>query len=140
MIEITSKNIESFRGALDLKHGDLPYDIWMVFDKDTSIATETCMATVEKLISTKNQLLDPKFVRGEKKDPRQTAFDFMLGAALGRNTRRAPLKATKKEGGFFLILDGNATAQVLMLVGWTEAPIQIVSIDEPQNLPNLATA
>ena len=128
---ITTQNIENFRGALSLKPGDLPYGMWKVFDRAAYDAAKNArIVTVQSLVSTKNQLLDPKFVNGDKADPRQTAFNFMNSAALGLNDRRPPLKVYISDTDSFQILDGNATAQVLMLVGWSEVPVEIVDVEE----------
>ena len=117
MDSITTRNIECYRGSLTLQLGDLPYEIWRVFERSAYDAAKNHrIVTVQSLISTKNQLLDPKFVGGEKADPRQTAFKFMEFAALGLNDKRPPLKVCVWNQDSFQILDGNATAQVLMLV------------------------
>lgn len=124
---ITVENIEDFRADLKFQKEDLRDRIWSVFDKaqyDASVSRELVM--VKNLISTKNQLQDEKFLRGEKADPRLTAFNFMVKAAIGKATKRAPLIVKKLPSESYLIIDGNATAQVLMLVGWKYAPAQLV--------------
>ncbi len=128
---IKVENIETFRGALTLKSGDLPFGMWDVFDRAAfDMAKHACVVTVQSLVSNKNQLLDPKFLRGEKADPRQTAFNFMKAAALGQSAKRPPLKVWLEDENFHRIEDGNATAQVLMLVGWNEVPVEIVKVVE----------
>jgi hypothetical protein len=131
MDAITTRNIEDFRGALTLKPGDLPYELWKVFDRLAYESAENPrIVPVQNLVSPKNQLLDPKFISGKKADPRQTAFNFMSSAALGLNDKRPPLKVYVGDQASFQILDGNATAQVLMLVGWSEVPVEIVDVVE----------
>jgi hypothetical protein len=123
---ITTGNIERFRGELTLKPGDLPYEIWDVFDRAAFDAAENAyVVQVQCLVSTKNQLLDPRFQQGEKTDPRQTAFNLMSSAAMGHRARRPPLKVLPIREHSYQIKDGNATAQVLMLVGWSEVPVEI---------------
>jgi hypothetical protein len=131
---ITTENIECYRGALTLRSGDLPFDIWKVFERAAFDVTENArVVAVQSLVSTKNQLLDPDFVNGIKADPRQTAFKSMTSAALGFNERRLPLKVFKADLNSFQIVDGNATAQVLMLVGWKEVPVEIVEVEGRNN-------
>ena len=131
MDTITTQNIENFRGSLTLKLGDLPYEMWKVFERSAYDAAKNArVVTVQSLVSTKNQLSDPKFVSGKKPDPRQTAFDFMSSAALGLNAKRPPLSVHAGDGDSYRIVDGNATAQVLMLVGWNEVPVEIVQVEQ----------
>jgi hypothetical protein len=127
MTLITVETVENFRGGLNISRGDLPFDIWQVFDRKAFEACSTAqIVPVAKLISTKDERKDPSFLAGQQPDPRQRAFDRMAAAARGLVDRRMPLKAVRKSDGAFHILDGNATAQVLMLAGWEEAPIELV--------------
>jgi hypothetical protein len=127
---VTVETIESFRGKLDIHPGDLPYDIWQVFDRK---AFEACpnarIVPVAKLVGTKDQRQDPSFLAGQKPDPRQTAFDRMVDAANGLIDRREPITVVAKSDGTFHVADGNATAQVLMLVGWKEVPVSLILSD-----------
>jgi hypothetical protein len=124
---ITVSNVESFRGSLTFRIGDLPYDMWSVFShSEFCNQPNTAILPVNKLISRKNELRDPDFLLGIKRDPRQTAFDRMRTAALHGLPGRGPLQVVPINSMWFEILDGNATAQVLMLVGWMNAPAQIV--------------
>ncbi len=50
----------------------------------------------------------------------------MVAAARQGLAGRAPLQVTATKGGFFDIVDGNATAQVLMLVAWDKAPVELL--------------
>ena len=127
MVPITVETVENFRGDLKIFPGDLPFDIWQVFDRKAFEACSTArIVAVAKLVSVKDERQQPSFVGGEKADPRQRAFDRMVAAARGSINRRAPLKAVQKPDGAFHVLDGNATAQVLMLAGWKRAPIELV--------------
>src|SRR5580698_2307946 len=109
---ITAENIETYRGSLTLKNGDLPYDIWDVFERADYNATKNArIVKVNNLISSKNELLDQKLISGKKADPRQTAFEFMKSAASGLSRKRSPLKVYIGNRGAFHIMDGNATAQ-----------------------------
>ena len=102
-----------------------------MFDRSAFDSCKTGkIVPIEKIVSTKNQLLDPKFIAGQKADPRQTAFKWMTAAAKGETKRREPITATSGSDGAFLVDDGNATIQVLMFVGWAEAPVEIVHIDD----------
>lgn len=130
MVSITTDNIEDFRGVLGIRPGNLPFDMWRVFDRSAFESLgNSLIVPVAKLVSTKNQLLDTRFVTSQKRDPRQIAFERMVAAANGLIERRAPIKAIPKPDGRFHIEDGNATAQVLMLAGWKEAPIEQVSLN-----------
>jgi hypothetical protein len=108
----------------------LPFDIWQVFDRS---AFDSCASAItvpiERIVSTKDQLMDPKFIAGQKDDPRLTAFRCMTAAAKGETKRRDPITTIRATDGTFLVLDGNATVQVLMLVGWDQAPIQLVRVE-----------
>jgi len=128
---IKIENIEAFRGGLTLKSGDLPFGVWDVFDRAAfDLSKNALVVTVQSLVSNRNQLLDPKFLRGEKPDPRQTAFNFMKAAALGQSAKRPPLKVWLAGENTHRIEDGNATAQVLMLVGWNDVPVEILKVVE----------
>ena len=121
---ITTRNIEKYRGNIKLKFSDNSFKIWDIFDfeKYTNLTNAT-MVPIDKLISTKNQLLDKDYLKGLKKDSRQNAFELMKKASLGKIPKRDPLKITKD----FYIIDGNATAQVLMLLKWKdEIPVEII--------------
>ncbi len=122
---ITYKNIEDFRGDLTFQSSDFSFGIWDIFDYQIyQTKGNTKLVSLNKIISTKNQLLDEKFLSGFKKDPRQKAFEFMKKAALGEMEKREPIKVTKD----FYIIDGNATVQVLMLLSWKDnIPIEVVS-------------
>ena len=124
MVEITVANVEQYRGNLTLKPGDLGVNVNAIFDLDNCF--EWQMVMIEQVISIKNQLEDPFFKSGEKPDPRHTAFQRMLDAASNLISKRAPLQTMRREtDGKLLVVDGNATVQVLMLVGWEEVPVQI---------------
>ncbi|HEU5069211.1 MAG TPA: hypothetical protein VFV96_02230 [Verrucomicrobiae bacterium] len=134
-VRITTQNIEQYRGKLGFRLGDLPFEMWQVFDRSAYDACGTGMIVpIEKIVSTKNQLLDPKFIAGQKGDPRHTAFKWMTAAAKGQTKRRDPITATSARDGTFLVNDGNATIQVLMFVGWPEAPVAIVHVDDKQRV------
>jgi hypothetical protein len=124
---ITSETVEDFRGALDIRRGDLPFDVWQVFDRKAYEACSTKrIVPVAKLVSVKDERENREFAAGEKPDPRQRAFDHMTAAGRGVIDRRAPLRVVEKPDGTFHVLDGNATAQVLMLAGWQSAPVELV--------------
>lgn len=127
MIRITTQNIEDYRGALTVQPGDFAVDIWSVFDRN---AFEACsnshVVGIEHIVSTKNQLEDPKFLSGMKGDPRKTALDRMRDAAAGKLERRAPIAVEEQNDGTYEVLDGNATAQILMLAGWKEVAVTIM--------------
>jgi hypothetical protein len=125
-VEITVKNIENYRGALTIGQSDLPMDIWAIFDRSVfEGCSNGLIVPLEKIVSTKNELLDQKFLAGEKLDPRQTAFNYMTHSVKGAGRKRAPLSVQKETDGTFVILDGNATVQVLMLTGWNEVPVLV---------------
>ncbi len=124
---ITAANIEDFRGAIAFGPGDLPFDLWEIFDERIFRAVgDGRVVQLENIVSTRNQLADPRFLAGEKPDPRQTAFDRMVSAGKGLIDRRAPLKAQFCDDGMFYVEDGNATVQVLMFVGWAAAAVEVL--------------
>ena len=126
-VRITIHNIEDYRGSLNLRSGDLPFEMWQVFDREAFDACgRNAIVPIEKIASTKNELLDSKLVAGKKDDPRQTAFKWMTASARGQNQKRKPITVYESEGGTFLVEDGNATVQVLMLSGWTEVPVELL--------------
>ena len=77
---ITLKNIREFKGTLDIQAGSLPFEIWQIFDQRVfeALGGNGHLVPISTVVSTKNQLLDPKFVAGKKQDPRQNAFDKMI--------------------------------------------------------------
>jgi hypothetical protein len=126
-VAITVENIEEFRGNLKIQPGDLGDDIWTVFDLHVFVSMKNCrVVDLKDLVSTKNELEDPKFVAGIKADPRQTAFDFMEKAVSTSGRKRSPLEVKRLPSGGYSILDGNATAQVLMFIKWSEVPVRII--------------
>ena len=139
MVQITVDNIEQFRGELTVAQGDLAFDVWQVFDRTYFEANPNCMmVALSKLISTKDQLQDPQFRTGNKRDPRATAYLRMLDAAAGRISPRRPITAVADQGGGLRIIDGNATAQLLMLARWAEVPVEVrqgQSPNDPGSVP-----
>jgi hypothetical protein len=126
-VAITTQNIEDFRGALTIQPGDLPYGPWDIFDRAAfEQAPHPALLALDTLVSTKNQLLDPKFVAGQKADPRQNALARMTDAARGTLAKRPPITVRLGDAGTYRIEDGNATVQALMLAGWTHVPAQVL--------------
>jgi len=126
MVRITVGNIEEFRGEVTVAQGDLAFDVWQVFDRMYFEGTPNCMMVeLSRLISTKDQLQDPQFRGGKKRDPRETAYLRMLDAAVGRIAPRPPITVIAEQDGRLRIIDGNATAQVLMLAGWAQVPVEV---------------
>lgn len=123
-MDITTKNIEQYRGNLVLEKLEAPFFAWDIFDfVQYSNLSNGKMISIDKLISTKNQLLNEDYLKGLKKDPRQNAFELMKKASLGEIPKREPLKITKD----FHIINGNATAQVLMLLSWRgKVPVEVI--------------
>jgi len=124
MIYIATENIEKYRGDLVFDALEISFKVWDIFDSEKYVnLTDTKMISIDKLISTKNQLLDEDYLKGLKKDSRQNAFELMKKASLGEIPKREPLKITKD----FHIIDGNATAQVLMLLSWKgKVPVEVI--------------
>ncbi|MBP7950374.1 MAG: hypothetical protein KA004_12025 [Verrucomicrobiales bacterium] len=90
------------------------------------------LVRLSQLISTKNELQDKKFIAGLKKDPRQTAADWIVKAIENEAgaKKRDPLDVIDNQDGTYTIVDGNATAQALMLAGWSAVPVRIVDAPE----------
>jgi hypothetical protein len=127
--KITSANISQYAGNVDVsaiqgKNGE----IWRMFDRDQLDPQTGRLVQISQLVSTKDELRDPKFLAGTKQDPRQNAADAMGRSLDGapRNTKgRAPLDVYAGSDGTFTIIDGNATAQAAMLAGWNVLPVNV---------------
>ena len=80
---ITKSNINDFRGQVDVsalaKYRDR-YTQAFDFSEDDLQNGSVRLVPIESLVSTKNELEDPKFKAGIKKDPRQTAANMMVKA------------------------------------------------------------
>jgi N12 class adenine-specific DNA methylase len=121
---ITTANINDFAGAVDIAPLKAETDnLTGAFD----LSKPHTLVPLSSLVSDKNELEDPKFKAGLKKDPRQTAADWMVKAIKGEDNakKRAPLDVYPIGGGQYGITDGNATAQAMMLAGWSQAPVNI---------------
>lgn len=129
MPRITVANIDQYRGGLTTCSDDLKCGIWDVFDKalfDKKALTAK-LVPLNDVVSTKDQRADPKFLAGAKADPRLVALSHMQNAAANKGRKREPIKVSQHSDGLFYVIDGNATAQVLMTAEWTEIPVWIVS-------------
>lgn len=116
-------NIEDFRGNVDSsKLASIPENEGSLSAIFNTKASGAFVVRLDKLISPRNELQDEKYVSGQKADPRQTAINFMVsnlsGEAIGP---RSPIELADNGDGTYTILDGNATAQGLMLAGWENA-------------------
>jgi hypothetical protein len=120
---ISNANIERYRG--DVKSDELAKHKDSL-TKAFKMTDTSYVVPISSLVSDKNELLDPKFLRGEKGDPRQTATDRMVDVIEGRSDKkRDPLSVKDNNDGTYTIKDGNATAQAAMLAGWTKLPVEI---------------
>jgi hypothetical protein len=127
-VEITTGNIDLYRGGLTISPNDLHYEIWDVFDHHAFLNTPHAqVVALHHIVSVKNQLEDPKFLAGLKPDPRSVAMTRMRAAAEGRIPRRVPISVRKADDTRLIVIDGNATAQVLMLAGWKDVPVVLTS-------------
>lgn len=127
LVKITTGNIGSFRGCLTIQTNDMPDDIWSVFEKAVFDNSKNAqLIPVSQTVSTKNQLDDEAFKKGLKADPRQTAYDRMCEAAKGKLPRREPITVRLNADMTFDVVDGNATIQVLMFLGWQNVPAIVV--------------
>ena len=123
---ITVDNIRQFAGGVDVsKLAETPDALNLAF----AGATGARVVPLSALQSFKNELEDPKFMAGLKPDPRQTAAKYIALAIAGEEgvKKRAPLEVEANGDGTFVIQDGNATAQALMLAGWTRVPVVVVN-------------
>lgn len=122
--KIGTHNIHEYAGKVDTsKLAPHKANPWSAFEKTPAAK----MVPLSKLISTKDELQDPKFLAGTKKDPRQTAADWMVKSieAEPGAKKRAPLDVEDNGDGTFTIKDGNATAQAAMLAGWEHVPVHV---------------
>ena len=126
---ITAQNVKEFTGTLAVSPNALPESgMWNVFDRTKFDAAEGAeVVPVSQLISRKDERQDPKYKAGTKGFPVANAYKFMLQSQQGRSEKggREPLTVTRNADGTFEILDGNSTAQVLMLAGWKSVPVSV---------------
>lgn len=125
---ISLSNITDHQPLFEVDPAALPESaMWKVFDEAAFGAAHSKeLVSLDRVISRKDQSKDPKFMRREKPDPRETAYRFMVANVNGENLPRAPISVTAQEDGTFEVVDGNATAQVIMLAGWNTIPCVIV--------------
>jgi N12 class adenine-specific DNA methylase len=122
---ITTANISTYAGNVDTTALQGRQKDWkQAFDWQPGVP----VVPLSKLVSPKNELEDPKFKAGLKKDPRQNAADWILKAMQGEPgaKKRAPLDVSANPDGTYTIHDGNATAQALMLAGWKAVPVNVI--------------
>jgi N12 class adenine-specific DNA methylase/DNA repair protein RadC len=123
-VRITTANISAYAGNVDTTALQGRQKDWkQAFDWQPGVP----VVPLSKLVSPKNELEDPKFKAGLKKDPRQNAADWILKAMQGEPgaKKRAPLDVSANPDGTYTIIDGNATAQALMLAGWKAVPVMV---------------
>jgi hypothetical protein len=121
-------NKHEWATGLDLPVGDFRYDMWDVFDRQVFDAgVGMSVVPIESIDCLKDYSREPAVQAGLKLDPRLTAFERMVAAANGRIQKRRPIEVSPSSDGRLLVLDGNATVQVLMLAGWKSVPVELVS-------------
>lgn len=127
MPRITLDTITQYRATLTISPTDLKCGMWDIFDQDAFAKTGSVAKIVplKLIVSTKDQRIDPKFLAGQKGDPRQVAFGHMQHAAANKGTKRAPVLVSHHTDGLYYVIDGNATVQVLMMLEWSEVPVCI---------------
>jgi hypothetical protein len=66
---ISTKNIREFAGNVSIKDGSLEPNVWRAFSRQefSQAGTAAQMVPLDTLISTKNELEDPRYLRGERK-------------------------------------------------------------------------
>ncbi len=117
-VRVTTANIASFAGEVDVSFlVGKGHQLGRFFEPGGTVVP------LSRLVSPKNELHDPKFLAGLKSDPRQNAVTGLTNAFQGLGNKRKPLDVTRNADGTFTILDGNATAQALMLAGWKAVPV-----------------
>ena len=108
--------------------GDLTVDIWSIFDRSVfDRHSDARVVPIDRIVCITNQLEDPEFLNGAEPGPRQTALEHMRQAAAGKLAPRPPISVWENSDGTFTVLDGNATVQVLMLLGWKEVAVVIMN-------------
>jgi hypothetical protein len=129
-VRITTANIKDYAGDADVSPivGREAEGLAKAFQPNSG---NTAVVPLDKLIVTKDELKDPKFLAGKKADPRETAAKAMGWGIDGdpRNTKgpREPLSVSDNGDGTFTVVDGNATAQAAMLAGWSRIPVRVVA-------------
>jgi hypothetical protein len=100
--------------------------MWDIFDKSAFDASPNAKVVLLKhLVSTKDERFDPRYLSRKKDDPRHVALRHMEQAAANRTRKRVPLNVIEDADGLLFVIDGNATAQVLMMAQWLEVPVII---------------
>jgi ppGpp synthetase/RelA/SpoT-type nucleotidyltranferase len=134
---ITAENIGDFAGQADVSpiKGREAEGLAKAFVQGSP---NTAIVPLASLVVQKDELQDPKFLRGAKADPRETAARAMGWEIDGdprSRKKRDPLSVSDNGDGTFTVVDGNATAQAAMLAGWKNIPVQVVAYKgEPLNL------
>ncbi len=124
-VEITTDTIAQHAGGLSLPVA-VP-DTWTIFDRAAfdALGDRGMLLPLAKVVSTKDELADPKFLAGLKPDPRATVLARFADVAAGKLQPREPITVEARDGRYY-VKDGNATVQALMLAGQTHVPAQIL--------------
>lgn len=101
-------------------------DLWTFFDKQQFDASANSkIVSLSKLVYTKNPLPNPDVVTGKKPHPVQKAYSYFLRAVAKDPlvSPRKPVMVTANADGTYTIVDGYATVQAAIFVGWKFVPV-----------------
>lgn len=93
-------------------------DPWRYFHKHP----DAQLLPLDKVISTKDQSLDEKYLAGQKAHPVATAAKAMASAYEGQGFKRGPINVRSNQDGTYTVQDGNATTQAAQGAGWEKIP------------------
>lgn len=111
-------------------------DMWTFFDdRQFSACENSKIVPLAKLVHTKIHVPDPEVTAGRKPHPVQKAYSYFLRAAVKDPlvSPRKPITVTDCADGKYAIVDGYATVQAAIFVGWKFVP---VNVTEPRDKPH----
>ncbi len=106
-------------------------DTWTFFDKKKfDDSSNSKMVSISKLIQARVHAADPDVLSGKKTHPVQKAYSYFLILSGKDNDPlvmpRKPITVTANPDSTFNIVDGSATVQAAIFVGWKSLPVIVV--------------
>lgn len=104
-------------------------DIWTFFDKQPFDGSgNSKIVPLSKLVQTKIHVRDPEVAAGKKPHPVQKAYSYFLRTVAKDPlvSPREPITVTSNDDGTYAIIDGYATVQAAIFVGWKFVPVNII--------------
>lgn len=103
-------------------------DMWTFFDKrQFDACKDSKIVPLSKLVHTKIHVPDPEVAAGKKPHPVHKAYSYFLRAAAKDPlvSPRQPITVTANFDGTYTIVDGYATVQAAIFVGWKFVPVNV---------------